>query len=159
MSIKRTNRNGIRILGMLPPKTNNNDMNLTCTKAETLADVEFCKDAILEFRKNLDPDTVVNQVFQMISNEGFELVFIPDPSSTKAAAFIGYRSLNLLRTGKIIYVDDLFTFPECRGYGYAGTLLNYVAKLAADRGTNAVHLDSGYDLHTAHRLYLNQGYF
>jgi GNAT superfamily N-acetyltransferase len=134
-------------------------VNLLCSKAKTKADIEFCKEAILEFRKNLDPETVVDQVFQMITQEGFELVFIPNAAHTKAGAFIGYRVINLLRTGPMIYVDDLFTFSGCRGKGYAGALLDHVATRAAGQGIKTVHLDSGYELHTAHRLYLNKGYF
>lgn len=132
---------------------------MECKKAVNKADVEICKEAILEFRGNLDPETVVDQVFQMISNEGFELAFLPDADNKKAAAFIGYRKLNLLRTGPMIYVDDLFTFSEFRGLGYAGALLDYVASEAANEGIKSIHLDSGYPLHTAHRLYLNKGYY
>ena len=132
---------------------------MKCRKAITKADVEICKEAILEFRVNLDPKTVVDQVFQMISLEGFELVFIPSADNTRAVAFIGYRKMKMLRTGPIIYIDDLFTLPECRGQGYAGTLLDYVADQAVNEGINTIHLDSGYTLHTAHRLYLNKGYY
>jgi GNAT superfamily N-acetyltransferase len=132
---------------------------MECRKAITKADIEFCKEAILEFRPNLDRDTVVDQVFQMITREGFELVFLPNADHTRAGAFIGYRKLNMLRTGPMIYVDDLFTFPECRNQGYAGTLLDYVARQATDEGMKSVHLDSGYALHPAHRLYLNKGYY
>jgi GNAT superfamily N-acetyltransferase len=132
---------------------------MECKKAITKADIEICKEAILEFRGNLDPNTVVDQVFQMISHEGFELVFIPNAYNTRAGAFIGYRKLNLLRTGPMIYVDDLFTFSEFRGQGCAGALLDYVAEQAASEGIKTIHLDSGYTLHTAHRLYLNKGYY
>jgi GNAT superfamily N-acetyltransferase len=132
---------------------------MECKKATTKADIEICKDAILEFRGNLDPETVIDQVFGMISHEGFELVFIPNEDNTKAAAFIGYRKLNLLRTGPMFYVDDLFTFAESRGRGYAGGLLDYVASQAVSEGIKSIHLDSGYALHTAHRLYLNKGYY
>jgi GNAT superfamily N-acetyltransferase len=132
---------------------------MECRKAITKADIEFCKEAILEFRPNLDPETVVDQVFQMINQEGFELVFLPNADNTKAGAFIGYRKLNMLRTGPMIYVDDLFTFPECRNQGFAGTLLDYVTHHATDEGIQSIHLDSGYTLHPAHRLYLNKGYY
>lgn len=132
---------------------------MECRKAITKADIEFCKEAILEFRPNLDRETVVELVFQMITNEGFELAFFPDENNTKAAAFIGYRKLNMLRTGPMIYVDDLFTFSEFRGRGYAGALLDYVTGQASNEGIKSIHLDSGYALHTAHRLYLNKGYY
>jgi len=132
---------------------------MECFKVVTKADIELCKEAILDFRKNLDPELVVDQVFEMISREGFELVFIKGPCSCKASAFVGYRKLRMLRTGPIIYVDDLFTSPANRGKGYAGALLDHIAKEAADSGINSRHLDSGYSLHPAHRLYLNKGYF
>src|ERR1700749_4051187 len=128
---------------------------MECKHAVTKTDIEICKEAILEFRSSLDSKTVVDQIFQMINIEGFELAFIPNEDNTKAAAFIGYRKLNLLRTGPMIYVDDLFTFSEFRGRGYAGALLDHVARQAADAGIKSIHLDSGYALHTAHRLYLN----
>ena len=132
---------------------------MECTKAVTKADIEFCKEAILEFRPNLDRETVVEQVFQMINQEGFELVFLPNAENTKAGAFIGYRKLNMLRTGPMIYVDDLFTFTECRNQGFAGALLDYVTRQATDEGLKSIHLDSGYTLHPAHRLYMNKGYY
>lgn len=132
---------------------------MECRKAITRADVEFCKDAILEFRPEVAPETVVDQVFKMITEEGYELAFLPNADNTRAGAFIGYRKLNMLRTGPIIYVDDLFTFAECRKQGFAGALLDYVTRQATEEGMKSVHLDSGYTLHPAHRLYLNKGYY
>lgn len=132
---------------------------MECKKAITRSDIEFCKEALLEFRPNLDPETVIDQVFSMITEGEFELVFLPNADNTKAGAFISYRKLNMLRTGPMIYVDDLFTFAECRNQGFAGALLDYVARYAANEGMKSIHLDSGYSLHPAHRLYLNKGYY
>ncbi|WP_264538150.1 GNAT family N-acetyltransferase [Flavobacterium sp. N1736] len=126
---------------------------------QTPADIEFAKEAILQFRTNLEPSGLIEQVFEMIKSGGFELACIPSDDGSKAAAFIGFRAMDMLRTGKMIYIDDLFTLPEYRGRGYAGKLLEYVDKLALARGINSVHLDSGFALHPAHRLYLNSGYF
>jgi GNAT superfamily N-acetyltransferase len=55
-------------------------------------------------------------------------------------------------------VDDLCTLPEFRGKGYAGALLDYIHQLAKETGKTCVVLDSGFQLHPAHRLYLNKGY-
>jgi GNAT superfamily N-acetyltransferase len=131
---------------------------MECKKASTKAEIEFCQEAILGFWGHLDPETVVDQIFAMITKEGFQLVYIPNVENTRACAFIGYRILNLLRTGRMIYVDDLFTLAECRNQGYAATLLDFVAEHATNLGIKSIHLDSGYKLHTAHRLYLNKGY-
>lgn len=127
-------------------------------KAQTTADIELAREAILQFRPNVHPASLTEQVQQMMQEERFELVYVLAEDNKKAAAFTGFRTLHHLMTGKIIYIDDLFTLPEYRGHGYAGALLDYVHQQAKERGIENVHLDSGYQLHPAHRLYLSKGY-
>ena len=126
-------------------------------EATTREDITFCKKAILEFRPNLNPDTVIDEIMAMIS-AGFRLLYIPDEQGTQAAAIAGFRIFTMLRTGTIIYIDDLFTFQANRGKGYASTLLGHIDGIAKAGNIKTVHLDSGYNLHPAHRLYLSQGY-
>lgn len=124
----------------------------------TAADVAFCKEVILAFRTNLNENGYVNDVLSMIKDQSFKLAYIPNPHNTKAAAFIGYRYMFMLRTGPIIYIDDLYTSPDHRGKGLAAALLDHVFEEAKTNGIQSVHLDSGYTLHPAHRLYLHKGY-
>ena len=126
--------------------------------AKTREEIEFCKRALIEFRPNLDPDTLVEQVLRM-GVEGFQLIYIADEKNSEAAAIAGFRIFEMLRTDTIIYIDDLFTFQENRGKGYASALLDYVDHLALSLNIKTVHLDSGFDLHPAHRLYQKSGYF
>ncbi|HKG07968.1 MAG TPA: GNAT family N-acetyltransferase [Pedobacter sp.] len=126
--------------------------------AETRAQIAFCKEVLFAFRTNLDESTYIDLIMKMIEDERFKLVYIPADDNSKAAAFIGYRVMHMLRTSWMIYVDDLYTGPEYRGRGYAGALLDYVDQKAVAEGIPSVHLDSGYMLHDAHRLYLNKGY-
>lgn len=126
--------------------------------ATTREQVAFCKDALFAFRTNLDEATYADRIMDMIANQAYNLVYIPNESNTKAVAFIGYRTMHMLMTSWTIYVDDLYTDPEHRGNGYAGALLDHVDSEAAAAGIKFVHLDSGYMLHDAHRLYLNKGY-
>ncbi|PSK94634.1 GNAT family N-acetyltransferase [Taibaiella chishuiensis] len=126
--------------------------------ANNRAEIAFCKDALFAFRTNLEAASYIDLVMHMITYENFKLVYIPNDDHTGAAAFIGYRVMHTLRTGWMIYVDDLYTDPACRGKGNAGALLDYVHREAATAGIKTVHLDSGYMLHDAHRLYLNKGY-
>lgn len=125
--------------------------------AKTREEIEFCKRALIEFRSNLNPDTFVEQVLRM-GTEGFYLIYIADENNAEAAAIAGFRIFEMLRTDTIIYIDDLFTFQENRGKGYASALLNYIEHLALTLNIKTVHLDSGFDLHPAHRLYLKSGY-
>jgi GNAT superfamily N-acetyltransferase len=131
---------------------------MTIKLATKKEEIEFCKDVILQFRTNLDKDTYLDQVLDMM-DEGFQLYYIPGDGNDRAAAFTGIRTYGMLRTGSMIYIDDLFTLPEYRGRGYAGALLDHVSGIAKRAGILSVHLDTGYSLHEAHRLYLKKGYF
>ena len=128
------------------------------TVAKTKEQIAFCKDILFAFRPNLDESTYIDLIMDMIANEKFSLVYISNDDNTKAAGFVGFRVLHTLRTGWMIYIDDLYTDPEYRGKGYAGALLDYVDQKALETGMLSVHLDSGYMLHDAHRLYLNKKY-
>ncbi|SFO76211.1 Acetyltransferase (GNAT) family protein [Chitinophaga sp. YR627] len=124
--------------------------------AVTKEDLLHCKQPVLQFRTHLDPDTYLDTMQEVIEG-GFILDFITD-NTGKAAGIIGYRFINMLRTGKTIYIDDLFVLPEYRGKGYASQLLGHVREVATTHAVKQVHLDSGYQLHPAHRLYLNHGF-
>lgn len=138
--------------------TNKKQHPMNFVIAKTKSQIVFCKEALFAFRTNLKEATYVEQMLRMIAQENFSLVYIPNKDNTAAAAFIGYRVMCTLRTDRMIYVDDLYTDIEHRGVGYAGSLLDYVEKQAEEAGIASIHLDSGYQLHDAHRLYLNKGY-
>jgi GNAT superfamily N-acetyltransferase len=126
--------------------------------AKTSQQVALCRDVLFAFRTNLGEDTYIDKVLKMMEEERFHLVYIPAEDQSKAAAFIGYRVMHTLRTGWMIYIDDLYTDPAYRGRGYAGALLDYVDRQAEAEAISSVHLDSGYMLHAAHRLYLNKNF-
>lgn len=126
--------------------------------AKTKEQIVFCKEVLFAFRTNLDEKTYVDFILKMIEDQHYKLVYIPNQDNTKAAAFTGYRFLSRLITGPMIYIDDLYTDPEHRGKGYAGALLDIVEKEALKANITSIHLDSGYTMNDAHRLYLNKGY-
>ena len=130
---------------------------ITIKSAQTVEDIQYCSRALLTFRPVLQPETLQEQSKRMMK-EGFRLLYIPDDNKNEAAAILGYRAYGMYRTGRIIYIDDLFTFPEHRGKGYAGALLDHIDQIAVNEDIASVHLDSGYQLHPAHRLYLNKGF-
>lgn len=70
----------------------------------------------------------------------------------------GFRFCEFLAWGRVLYIDDLTTIPSARGKGYAGALLDWLTEQAAQQGCDAVHLDTGYTRHAAHRLYLSKGF-
>jgi GNAT superfamily N-acetyltransferase len=77
----------------------------------------------------------------------------------RCLAVAGFRELNNLAWGHVVYVDDLSTHPDGRRRGYGRALLEWCAEEAARLGCEALHLDSGVEANRldAHRLYLNTG--
>ncbi|HEV7861292.1 MAG TPA: GNAT family N-acetyltransferase [Acidimicrobiia bacterium] len=88
--------------------------------------------------------------------EGYRLVASFADGAVVAAT--GFRRLHNLAWGDLLYIDDLVTLESHRGQGHAHRLLDWVLIEARRLGCAAVHLDSAPHRHTAHRLYLNEGY-
>lgn len=123
--------------------------------ATTSVQIEHCWHVMHALRPHLHRENFVQQVQEMMS-EGYQLIYVEQNGIAVACA--GFRSMQMLYSGKIIYIDDLSTLPDSRGKGYASMLLDFIHELAVNSGKQAVHLDSGYQRHDAHRLYLNKGY-
>lgn len=122
-------------------------------------DIDTCWQVVQALRPHLQYDAYVQQVKEM-QQEGYQMLFIAGEVDGQeiAIAFAGFRNMQMLYCGKIIYIDDLSTLPAFRGKGHAGILLDYIHQLAKETGKDGVHLDSGYQRNDAHRLYLNKGY-
>jgi GNAT superfamily N-acetyltransferase len=123
--------------------------------AQCVKEIEACWEVVEALRPHLKKEKFVEQVQQMME-EGYQMVYISEDE--KPVAFAGFRNMQMLYCGSIIYIDDLSTLPAYRGKGYAGRLLDYIHNLAGETGKSAVHLDSGYQRNDAHRLYLSKGY-
>jgi GNAT superfamily N-acetyltransferase len=126
---------------------------------ETIAtptQIAACFRALKELRPHLtSPEALVAQVERQMQ-AGYQLAGIRGADDYVSA--VGYRLLEFLAWGKVLYVDDLITLPEARGSGYGGQLLDYVKEQAIRQQCDAVHLDTGYARHAAHKLYLSKGY-
>jgi GNAT superfamily N-acetyltransferase len=123
--------------------------------ARSSKEIEDCWEVVEALRPHLQRQEFVGQVQQMME-EGYQMIYISEDA--KPVAFAGFRNMQMLYCGNIIYIDDLSTLPAYRAKGYAGRLLDYIQNLARETGKSAVHLDSGYQRNNAHRLYLNKGY-
>jgi ribosomal protein S18 acetylase RimI-like enzyme len=123
--------------------------------AKTIEDLHKCTEAVLALRPHLSPEKFVNQAHEMLK-EGYQLAYIEENNA--AVAIIGFRYLQFLYCGKHFYIDDLSTLPACRGKGYGGILLDFVADKARLEGFEFITLDSGHQRTVAHRLYLNKGF-
>ncbi len=114
-----------------------------------------CAPAFLALRPHLSVQAFVQQVRRQ-ATQGYRIVAVRVGAEVPSAA--GYRFAEFLAWGKVLYVDDLTTLESARGRGHGGALLDWLINHAREQGCHAVHLDSGYQRHAAHRLYLNKGF-
>ena len=69
-------------------------------------------------------------------------------------AVAGYRILELLFSGRTLYVDDLVTRSADRSAGFGGRLFDWLVAEARRKKCRAFTLDSGVQRFDAHRFYL-----
>lgn len=124
------------------------------------AETELAHVAMAELRPHVrdDPQAFVAQINEVQRAQGYRLFgsFVPDRH--EAVGVLGFRTLDSLAWGHVVYVDDLSVRAEYRRQGHGRDLLVAVEAEAAALGAVAVHLDSGHQRYDAHRLYLAAGY-
>ena len=130
-------------------------MNPDIFIADSDADLAACFPTFRALRPHLMEADFVPQVRRQQA-QGYRILALRTVGGVKSVA--GFRVGEFLAWGRILYLDDLATLPGETGQGYAGALLDRLIALARESGCDAVHLDSGYARHAAHRLYLNKGF-
>lgn len=119
------------------------------------SDLIKCWLLVRELRPHVSQEEFIRAVGEM-RQEGYTAVFIH--RAGEPVAYAGFRCVQMLFSGKIIYIDDLVTAPLHRGRGYGSQLLDHIVQVAKDKDLQGIHLDSGYLKNEAHRLYLNKGF-
>jgi GNAT superfamily N-acetyltransferase len=124
-------------------------------RAKSEADIRRCWPAFAQLRAHLSEAEFVAR-WRRQQPESYAVIYIEEEDTVAAAA--GFRIMHTLSGGKTLYVDDLVTRETARRKGYAAKLLDGLKKEAAAQGCDLLHLDSGYQRHAAHKLYLAQGF-
>ena len=115
-------------------------------------------DAMVVLRPHLaSVDDFVERLNGAQRPEGYRLVGSFDDSGN-VVAVAGFRRLHWLAWGDLLYIDDLVTMESHRGRGHAHRLLEWILAEGRRLGCGQIHLDSAPHRHTAHRLYLNEGF-
>jgi len=121
--------------------------------ADSDDDIRRCFPVMLHLRPHLVETEFVPRVRRMHDN-GFILAMLEDEGEVRAVA--GYRYLDLLFAGRVLYVDDLVTDPSQRSRGYGRALLNWLKDQAKQHGCEKLTLDSGVQREAAHRFYFRE---
>lgn len=122
--------------------------------AETDEEILRCHGVMAELRPHVPLDGFVARVRRM-QGEGFRLAFLSDGSEVRAVA--GYRILDQLVSGRVLYVDDLVTGEALRSAGNGAALITWLQERARTEGCEYLELDSGVHRAGAHRFYFRHG--
>lgn len=120
-------------------------------RAVTDGDILRCFPLYHELRPHLVEREIVERVRRQERRHGYEMVFLEEDGAPVALA--GYREAEFLAWGRVFYVDDLVTAARARGRGHGGVLMDWLLAEARRRGCDELHLDSGVQRFSAHRLY------
>jgi GNAT superfamily N-acetyltransferase len=123
--------------------------------ATTPQEIDFCFNAFAALRPQLKRDSFYAQVARQ-ALQGYQILALRAQGQVLSVA--GFRLVEFLAWGKVLYIDDLSSLPEARGLGYAGQLLDWLIERAKSQQCQSIHLDTGYQRHAAHRLYLRKGF-
>lgn len=119
--------------------------------AATDAEVGACFSVMHQLRPHLLADAFVDRVRVQEAN-GYHLAALADDGVVRCVA--GYRFIENLYSGRVLYVDDLVTDDTVRSKGYGKAMLDWLLDQAKAEHCDTFELDSGVQRFDAHRFYL-----
>lgn len=121
--------------------------------AQTPEAIRRCFPVMLLLRPQLGEQEFVSRV-QVQQAQGFQLVGAEDAGRVVAVA--GFRILEVLATGRTLYVDDLVTDDALRSRGYGKAMLDWLQDYAREQDCETFSLDSGTHRQEAHAFYFRE---
>jgi GNAT superfamily N-acetyltransferase len=128
--------------------------NFTISLAETDAEITRCFPVLLQLRPGLIERDFIARIRRM-SSEKYRLAYLADEGGT-VRSVAGFRLMEMLYAGQMLYVDDLITDSASRSKGYGEKLFEWLTAHARALGCDELALDSGTQRVEAHRFYLRQ---
>lgn len=122
--------------------------------AESDAEIAGCHPVMHQLRPHVPLDGFVARVRRM-QGEGFRLAYLAEAGEVRAVA--GFRVLEQLVAGRVLYVDDLVTDGAARSTGCGAALLAWLRERARADGCEYLELDSAVQRAGAHRFYFRHG--
>jgi GNAT superfamily N-acetyltransferase len=120
--------------------------------ADSDAQILGCFPVMQQLRTHLEQQDFLSKVRRQ-QLEGYRLVCLEDDGSIRAVA--GFRVVENLASGRMLYVDDLVTDSAWRSRGYGKALLDWLIDQARREQCQFLDLDSGVQRFDAHRFYLS----
>jgi GNAT superfamily N-acetyltransferase len=114
-------------------------------------DILRCFPVVQQLRTHLKAEEFLPTVRRQEAG-GYHLALLEDGDEVRAVA--GYRVMDNLVSGRVLYVDDLVTDSKARSKGHGRELLAWLTERAREAGCQHLELDSGVQRFDAHRFYL-----
>ena len=124
-------------------------------KATTDEQILATRDVMRQLRPHVPADEYLATVRRMMQTDGYCLAALYAEESVRAVA--GYRFMEMLFCGPILYVDDLNTDERYRSQGHGKALIDWLKAEARARHCGQLHLDSGVQREDTHRFYFREG--
>lgn len=123
--------------------------------AQTDDEILATRDVMLQLRPHIAPEDYLPRVRRMMDTERYHLLAGCENGVVRAVA--GFRYMDMLYCGRILYVDDLITDEAARSAGWGARLMDWLRWRAEAEGCAQLHLDSGVHRPGAHRFYFRHG--
>lgn len=119
--------------------------------ATTDDEVQRCFPVVHQLRTHLREQDFLDTIRRQEAG-GFRLAFLEDDGHVRAVA--GFRVMDNLFSGRVLYVDDLVTDEAARSCGHGTALMTWLVDQARSADCRSLELDSGVQRFDAHRFYL-----
>jgi GNAT superfamily N-acetyltransferase len=123
--------------------------------AESDEQIASTFEVMRQLRPHLVREEYVPRIRALMSSDGFRLAFLVDEGEVRAVA--GYRYMNMLYCGRLLYVDDLVADERVRSRGYGARLLGWLKDEGRRQGCGELQLISRVVREQAHRFYFREG--
>lgn len=121
--------------------------------AESADEIARCFAVMSHLRPYLVENEFVGRV-QAQQAQGFRLAYLEDEGAVVAVA--GFRVMEMLASGRTLYVDDLVTDEAQRSRGHGKVMLDWLESYAREAGCETFSLDSGTHRQEAHAFYFRE---
>jgi GNAT superfamily N-acetyltransferase len=128
-------------------------MNTVIKFAESDSEIDSCFPVMSLLRPHLRRAGFV-QLIRGMSPQGYRLAYLAADDIIRAV--VGYRVIDMLRTGRMLEIDDLISDTSQRSKGYGKQLLDWCYQLARRSNCSVVELDSAVHRSDAHRFYFRE---
>ena len=121
--------------------------------AESADEIARCFPVMAHLRPNLFSEEFVASV-EAQQAQGYQLAYLDDENTIVAVA--GFRIMEMLATGRTMYVDDLVTEETRRSRGFGKAMLDWLQAYARQARCETFSLDSGTHRQDAHAFYFRE---